>query len=40
MDSDDQLSPKQKRELALSEIILIILAALGLGVVVWLAWIR
>ncbi len=35
-----KLSPREARELALSEILLIILAAIGLAVVVWLAWIR
>jgi hypothetical protein len=34
------MNEKEKRELAASEIILIILAVVGLGVVVWLAWIR
>jgi hypothetical protein len=32
------MNEKEKRELAASEIVLIILAVLGLGVVIWLAW--
>ena len=34
------MNEKEKRELAASEIILIVLALLGLGAVVWLAWIK
>lgn len=34
------MNDKEKRELAASEIILAILAVLGVGVVVWLAWSR
>ena len=34
------MNEKEKRELALSEIVLIILAVAGLGVVIWLSWIR
>lgn len=37
---EDDMNEKEKRELALSEIVLIILAIAGLGVVVWLSWIR
>lgn len=35
-----RMNPKERRELAISEIVLIILAVVGLGVVVWLAWSR
>jgi hypothetical protein len=34
------MNEKEKRELAASEIVLIILAVIGLGVVIWLAWAR
>ena len=37
---EDDMNEKEKRELALSEIVLIILAVTGLGVVIWLSWIR
>ena len=37
---EDDMNEKEKRELALSEIVLIILAVAGLGVVIWLSWIR
>ncbi|HKU18529.1 MAG TPA: hypothetical protein VJP80_04610 [Candidatus Saccharimonadales bacterium] len=40
MGEDDDLNPKEKKELALSEIILSALAVLGLGVIIWLAWLR
>lgn len=33
------MNDKEKRELAASEIILILLAIFGLGAVVWLAWV-
>ena len=34
------MNPKEKKELAISEIILIILGVIGLAVVLWLAWFR
>jgi hypothetical protein len=34
------MNEKEKRELAASEIVLIILAVIGVGVVIWLAWAR
>ncbi len=34
------MDDKEKRELAASEVVLIILAVLGVGVVVWLAWLK
>jgi hypothetical protein len=34
------MNPKERRELAISEIVLIVLAVVGLSVVVWLAWAR
>ncbi|HUS26437.1 MAG TPA: hypothetical protein VMY99_03755 [Nevskiaceae bacterium] len=38
MDEDE--TERDKKELALSKIILLVLAAIGIGVVIWLAWIR
>jgi cytoskeletal protein RodZ len=40
--SDGQISmnEKEKKELALSEVALIVLGVIGLFVVIWLAWIR
>ena len=32
------MDPKEKKDLALAEIILLSLAVIGVGVVVWLAW--
>lgn len=37
---EDDMNDQDKRKLALSEMILIVLAVIGLGVVVWLSWIR
>jgi hypothetical protein len=37
---DDDMSENDQKKLALSEIVLIILAVIGLGVVVWLGWFR
>jgi hypothetical protein len=37
MDEED-MNETEKKELAFSKIILIILAVLGLGIVVWLGW--
>jgi hypothetical protein len=34
------MNPKEKKELAISEIVLIILGVIGLGAVVWLAWLK
>lgn len=34
------MNAKERRELAISEIVLIVLAVVGVGVVVWLAWAR
>jgi hypothetical protein len=33
-----KLSARERKELAISEVVLIILALIGLGVIVWLAW--
>jgi flagellar basal body-associated protein FliL len=38
MDEEEDMNETEKKELALSKIVLIILAVLGLGVVVWLGW--
>lgn len=35
-----KLNPKERRKLAISEIVIIALAIVGLGVVAWLAWFR
>jgi len=35
-----RMNPKERKELAISEIILITLAVVGMGVVLWLAWAR
>jgi len=37
---EDDLNPKEKKELALSELVLVVLAVVGLGIIVWLAWLR
>jgi hypothetical protein len=37
---EDDMNDQEKRKLALSETVLIILAIIGLGVVFWLSWIR
>lgn len=34
------MNPKERKELAISKFLLILLAVLGLAVVIWLAWIR
>jgi hypothetical protein len=34
------MNDKEKRELATSEIVLIVLAVIGVGVVIWLAWLQ
>lgn len=39
-EDDDMMNEKEKRELALSEVILIILAVLGIGFIIYLGWIR
>jgi hypothetical protein len=40
MGEDDEMNETEKKELALSKIVLIILAVLGIGVVVWLGWFK
>jgi flagellar basal body-associated protein FliL len=37
---EDEMNEKEKKELALTEIILIILAIIGLAAMVWFAWIK
>jgi flagellar basal body-associated protein FliL len=37
---EDEMNEKEKRELALTEIVLIILAVIGLAAMVWFAWIK
>jgi hypothetical protein len=37
---EDEMNEKEKKELALTEIVLIILAIIGLAAMVWFAWIR
>lgn len=41
-DSDSQIpmNDKEKRKLALSEVILIVLGLAGIATVIWLAWLR
>jgi hypothetical protein len=34
------MNPKERKELAVSKLLLIVLAVIGLAVVVWLAWLR
>jgi hypothetical protein len=38
MGEDTDMNEKEKKELALSKIVVILLALLGLGAVVWLGW--
>jgi hypothetical protein len=40
MDRQWRMNSKERKELAISEIILIVLAVIGVAVVVWLAWAR
>jgi hypothetical protein len=40
MEKQWRMNPKERRELAISEIVLIVLAVIGLAVVVWVAWAR
>ncbi len=40
MDPIARMNPRERKELAISEIVLITLAVIGVGVVVWLAWAR
>ena len=40
MDKQWRMNSKERRELAISEIVLIVLAIIGVGIVVWLAWAR
>src|SRR5690349_12007007 len=35
-----RMNSKERRELAISEVVIIVLGVIGLGVVVWLAWAR
>ena len=37
---EEEMNEKEKRELALTEIVLIILAIIGLAAMVWFAWIK
>jgi hypothetical protein len=37
---DDEMSKDEQRKLALSEIVLIVLAVIGIAAVIWLGWVR
>ena len=37
---EDEMNEKEEKELALSKIVLLILAAIGLAAVVWLGWFK
>lgn len=39
-EDDESMNEKEKRELAFSKIILIVLAVIGIAAVIWLGWIR